>query len=184
MSYVDDNLMPNEKVLFSARIHPAILLPAVLSFLFTILFVILTFSVSVQGGSPNSTSTAISSMFLCLSGLLFFYTIVLALQALIVKSTTEFAVTNRRVIAKSGFIRRHTLEMLLSKIESVAVHQSILGRLLGFGSVTVTGTGGTKESFKAIVAPLTVKQTINQIIENNTQAYVQERGTASAASGG
>ena len=77
--------------------------------------------------------------------------------------------TNRRVIAKHGFIRRHTLEMLLSKVESVTVSQNILGRLLNFGSVTVTGTGGTKESFRAIVEPIAVRKKINNIIEGYMQ---------------
>ena len=98
--------------------------------------------------------------------------------------TTEFAVTNRRVIAKMGFIRRHTLEMLLLKIESVAVQQSILGRLLNFGTVTVTGTGGTREGFKAIVEPLAARSKINQIIEHYTKAYAQQQGTLNPGGGG
>lgn len=63
--------------------------------------------------------------------------------------------------------------MLLSKIESVAVHQNILGRILNFGTVTVTGTGGTKESFRAIIEPIAVRKKINQIIEGYMQAYNQ-----------
>jgi uncharacterized membrane protein YdbT with pleckstrin-like domain len=183
MSYVNDNLMPNERVLFSARIHPAIFLPAIFSFLMTVVFVIFTFSMAGQNGSAGSYISYIPTMLMCLSGLLLFYTLVVALQALIVMLTTEFAVTNRRVIAKTGFIRRHTLEMLLSKIESVAVHQNITGRLLNFGTVIVTGTGGTKEGFKAITAPLAVRQTINQIIEKNAQAFMQQQGSANPAIG-
>jgi uncharacterized membrane protein YdbT with pleckstrin-like domain len=59
--------------------------------------------------------------------------------------------------------------MLLPKIESVSVNQNILGRLLNFGTVTVTGTGGTMESFRAIIEPLAVRQKINQIIEGYMQ---------------
>ncbi len=175
MSYVNDNLMPNEKVLFSARIHPAIFLPAVITFLFTIIVGIYAFSTAGQAGSSTSSLSAISGMFLCLSGLLFIFSIVLGLQGIIVMFTTEFAVTNRRVIAKTGFIRRHTLEMLLSKIESVAVNQNILGRVLNFGVVTVTGTGGTKESFRAIGEPFVVRKKISQIIEQYTQAFSQQQ---------
>lgn len=101
------------------------------------------------------------------------FSILLGIQALIVLRTTEFAVTNRRVIAKTGFIRRHTLEMLLSKVESVAIQQNILGRMLNFGTVTITGTGGTKESFRAIVEPIEVRKKINQIIEGYMQAYAE-----------
>ena len=180
MSYVRDNLMPNEKVLFSARIHPAIFLPSVVAFVGTIAMVLFAFSMASQPGYSSSTLSLMSTMLLCLSGLLLLYTAVLLLQAIIVMLTTEFAVTNRRVIAKTGFIRRRTLEMLLSKIESVAVQQGILGRVLGFGSVTVTGTGGTKESFRAIDKPFAVRKVINQIIEE----FTQQQMTANPGSGG
>jgi uncharacterized membrane protein YdbT with pleckstrin-like domain len=62
----------------------------------------------------------------------------------------EFVVTNKRVIIKTGIISRKTLEMNLNKIESVNVDQSIMGRLLGYGDVTIIGTGGTRESFPNI----------------------------------
>jgi uncharacterized membrane protein YdbT with pleckstrin-like domain len=95
--------------------------------------------------------------------------------------TTEFAVTNRRLIAKTGLIRRQTLEILLSKVESVSVDQNILGRVLNFGTVTVTGTGGTSESFLAIVDPINVRNKINQIIEGQMQ--YQEKLSAKQAGG-
>ena len=171
MSYVTENLMPNEKILFSARIHPAVLLPSIISFLLTIAVGISALTAAGQPGTAVLLISAISISLFCLSGLLLIYSIVLVVQALTVMFTTEFAVTNLRVIAKTGYIRRHTLEMLLTKIESVAVSQSILGRLLNFGVVTVTGTGGTKESFKAIVEPFTVRKKISQIIEQYTHNY-------------
>ena len=72
----------------------------------------------------------------------------------------EFAVTNKRVIVKTGLISRKTLEMNLSKIESVNVDQSIFERLLGYGTITIIGTGGTKESFLNIVEPLLFNITV------------------------
>lgn len=65
-------------------------------------------------------------------------------------TTNEFAITNKRVILKEGLITRRTIEMSISKIESVAVKQSVLGRILGYGTVTITGTGGTNEPFHTI----------------------------------
>ena len=176
MSYVNDNLMPNEQVLFTARIHPAIILPPTLSFVLTIAIGIFALTSAGQPGTSVLTLSAISVVFFCLSGLLLIYSIVLGLQAVTVMFTTEFVVTNRRVIAKTGFIRRHSLEMLLTKIESVAVNQSILGRLLNFGVVTVTGTGGTKESFRAIVGPFAVRKKISEIIEQYTHTYPELQG--------
>jgi uncharacterized membrane protein YdbT with pleckstrin-like domain len=187
MSYVKDNLMPNENVLFSARIHPAIFLPSIFSFLLSLAVCIYAFSLAGQQGLTSSTPSSasiFSGIILCFSGIFFLYSILLGLQALIVMLTTEFAVTNRRVIAKTGFIRRHTLEMLLLKIESVAVQQGILGRILNFGTVTVTGTGGTKEGFRAIMEPLAVRSKINQIIEYNTKTYAQQQGNINLGGNG
>lgn len=171
MSYVKDNLLPNEKILFTARIHPAVFLPSAFTFVLTIGFFIYGLSsVAVVSGAestppPPTSGNLFGSMLIIFSAFLFLYSIILGLRAVIVMLTTEFAVTNGRIIAKTGFIRRHTLEMLLPKIESVSVNQNVLGRLLNFGTVTVIGTGGTKESFKAIFDPIEVRKKINQIIE-------------------
>lgn len=68
--------------------------------------------------------------------------------------TSEFAITNKRVIIKVGLLRRRTLEMNLSKIESINVNQTIIGRILGYGDIVVVGTGGTKEPFACIGSPI------------------------------
>ncbi|MDO9301807.1 MAG: PH domain-containing protein, partial [Anaerolineales bacterium] len=91
------------------------------------------------------------------------------IETAVIMLTTEFAITNKRIIAKRGYIHQNTLEMLLPKVESINVYQNIMGRIFDFGTVTIIGTGGTKESFKAIIAPVTVKKKINQIIEHYTQ---------------
>ena len=80
--------------------------------------------------------------------------------ALIRRACTELAVTDRRVIYKSGLLARHTLEMNRSKVESVDVDQSLLGRLLGFGTITVRGTGGSLEPIRLISDPLTFRSHI------------------------
>lgn len=162
MSYIEDNLMENEEVLHWAYVHPAVFLPSVFAFLSScvlLVYGILLGSRYSAGSQAGSVIMVLSAMVLC------FIAIILAVEALIIKLTTEFAVTNRRVIAKRGFIRRHTLEILLNKVESISVHQDILGRLLDFGTITVTGTGGTMESFRGIAEPLTVRKQINQIVE-------------------
>ena len=81
---------------------------------------------------------------------------------LIAWSSDEFAITNKRIIAKAGAIGRRTLEMNLDKIESVGVGQSILGRILGYGTVAVIGTGGTKESFHFISRPLACRKAFQE----------------------
>jgi uncharacterized membrane protein YdbT with pleckstrin-like domain len=68
--------------------------------------------------------------------------------------TTETDVTNLRVVHKTGFIKRRTFEMSLDKVESVDVNQSILGRLLNYGNVTVRGVGEGAETIQTIASPL------------------------------
>ena len=76
--------------------------------------------------------------------------------------TSEFAVTTKRIIIKVGLIRRRTLELLLTKVETVGVDQSIPGRVLGFGTILVTGTGGTKEPFSNIADPMEFRRHVQE----------------------
>jgi len=69
-------------------------------------------------------------------------------------STTELAITNKRVIAKSGLIQRKTMEMFLNKIESVQVDQGITARIFDYGTVTIAGTGVHSAAFADIAKPL------------------------------
>jgi uncharacterized membrane protein YdbT with pleckstrin-like domain len=84
--------------------------------------------------------------------------LILLLWAWVIYATTEFALTDRRVIAKTGLIARRSIEMFLDKVESFDVSQSILGRLLNYGTVTIVGTGATKEPISSISAPLTLRR--------------------------
>ena len=68
--------------------------------------------------------------------------------------TSEFAITNKRVIIKLGLISIHTLEMNLSKVESITVDQNPMARIFGYGSITIIGTGGTRELFHNIANPM------------------------------
>ena len=68
--------------------------------------------------------------------------------------TTETDVTNMRVVHKTGFIQRRTFEMALDKVESVDVNQSIMGRILNYGNVTIMGVGEGRETIKTIASPL------------------------------
>jgi len=82
------------------------------------------------------------------------------IPALIRSKTTEMAVTNKRVIIKTGLISRKTLEMALGKIETVAVDQGIMGRIFGFGTITVVGTGGTREPFDWVANPIGFRKAV------------------------
>jgi len=88
----------------------------------------------------------------------------LFISPLIENWTSEYAITNKRVIIKIGLISRKTLEMNLSKIESVNVDQSIFGRLLGYGAITIIGTGGTRETFSALANPIQFRRVFQECV--------------------
>jgi uncharacterized membrane protein YdbT with pleckstrin-like domain len=68
--------------------------------------------------------------------------------------STELAITNKRIISKFGFIKRSTTEIQLSKVESIAVEQGVVGRMLDYGTLTVTGTGASFAPIPNIADPL------------------------------
>ena len=84
--------------------------------------------------------------------------LLLWLWAWVVYATTELAITNKRVIAKTGLIQRRTIEMFLEKIESIQVDQGVFGRLLDFGSVIISGTGVQSAPFRNISDPLALRR--------------------------
>jgi uncharacterized membrane protein YdbT with pleckstrin-like domain len=95
---------------------------------------------------------------------------------LVARATSEFAVTNRRVIIKVGLVSRKTVELNLEKVESIGVEQTILGRILGYGAIVVVGTGGTKEPFPRIADPMGFRRAVNEATE-----ALRARGGAAAA---
>jgi uncharacterized membrane protein YdbT with pleckstrin-like domain len=89
--------------------------------------------------------------------------ITLGIYPYLVSKFSEFGITNKRLIIKTGILSRKTLELNLSKIESVNVNQSLLGRMLGYGSIGVIGTGGTKEYFVSIKNPLEFRRKFQEL---------------------
>jgi len=87
----------------------------------------------------------------------------LTISPWIQRALSEFVITNRRIIIKTGFIARSTFEMNLSKIETVNVDQTVMGRILNFGSITIIGTGGTKETFHNISKPLEFRKAFQEL---------------------
>jgi len=136
MSYIDKNLMNGEKILYRGKLHWAVFLWPIIWFIVAIMFFC----------GAGDTAAA--------GGLFVLIAIVTGIASFINYTTSEFGITNKRVIVKVGFIRRNSVEVLLNKVEGIQVNQGILGRILGFGSITVSGTGGTKDPFHKIDAPL------------------------------
>lgn len=84
---------------------------------------------------------------------------------LIRRATTEMAVTNKRVMFKTGLVSRRTIEMNLAKVEHITVDQGLFGRGMDFGTITVVGTGGSRETFKWVAAPLEFRRAVQEQID-------------------
>jgi uncharacterized membrane protein YdbT with pleckstrin-like domain len=149
--YIDQILQPGEKVLYSTNAHWVFYWPAILAWIAAVVLLILSRSTTTEG-----------IILLCLSA-----SAVVALAALywtvtawFHRWTTETDVTNLRVVHKSGFIRRRTFEISLDKVESVDVNQSIAGRILNYGDVTILGVGEGKTTISTIASPLVFRNFI------------------------
>lgn len=89
-------------------------------------------------------------------------------SAILAVKTSELVITDRRVLIKVGFIQRQTFEMFISKIESVAVVQGMIGKMLDYGTVEIRGTGGSSQSFATIAAPLQFRDAI-QLVQSSSE---------------
>jgi uncharacterized membrane protein YdbT with pleckstrin-like domain len=140
MSYVDDSLIPNETVAYRTRLHWII-------FGWPFVFVV-------------AACVAFDLRLIRSGEVLLGLALILFIAKYLLYVASEFAVTNRRVIIKVGFLTRRTLELMLGKVEAIAVTQNLLGQLVGCGTITVTGTGGTRELFAHIRAPLQFRRAV------------------------
>jgi len=105
----------------------------------------------------------------------------------IVRASSEFVVTNRRVLIKVGLIQRRTLELNLSKVESIEIEQTVWGRLLGYGEIEVIGTGGTREKFERVGNPLGFRRAVAEATEAASEirlAAPEGQAMAAGPSGG
>ncbi len=149
--YIDEILQPGEKVLYSTSAHWMFYLPAIAAWILALVLLIL-----------SRTTITESIIVLCLSASAIVAIVALywTVRAWFHRWTTETDVTNLRVVHKTGFIKRRTFEMSLDKVESVDVNQSILGRLLDYGDVTILGVGEGKQTISTIASPLAFRNSI------------------------
>lgn len=89
------------------------------------------------------------------------------LYVFLVYRSTEIAITNKRIIYKTGFISRKTMEINLPKVESIQVEQSILGRIFDFGTVTISGTGSNQAEIEHVKKPVGLRNAFAQIASND-----------------
>jgi uncharacterized membrane protein YdbT with pleckstrin-like domain len=154
MSYIGSNLMPGEQVIYRTRRHFMLTLGAPLTIAAgcAVAAAVLFYDAWTRAGW----------VFVCL-GLLE------VLYGTIVYRSSEFSVTNRRVMIKTGLLSTKSWELLLPKIEGIQVQQSLAGRLNDFGSIIVTGTGGSRDVFEGIAHPFEFRQAIDEQIERRSR---------------
>lgn len=142
-NYIKEHLLPGEQVVYETRLHwimfagPAVLL------LFILLFTLAN------------------------SALVIFWVLLAAIVVgwlLLRRKYSEFGITNKRVVIKTGIIRRRSLELLLTKIEGVTVDQNIVGRMFNYGTIVIGGVGGTKEPFAQIENPFEFRKRVHEQI--------------------
>ncbi len=150
MGYIDRNLLPDERVVYRTRLHWVEYVVKMFWFLLVGIVVSALLAV-VYYHKLAPWVFALPVVFFTLAGLV---------VARIKIVTSEFAVTNNRVLVKVGFIRRHSLEIVLPQVEGIGVDQGVIGRILGFGTITVSGTGTTREPFIRIRRPLDFRRQV------------------------
>ncbi len=163
LSYAEKHLIAGETVEYETRLHWIVILghllaTAVLEF-FALTFLLGALS-SWKGVDVAPPRGALYfGALVCFGAGAIVFTI-----GLLRRNATEMVVTNKRVIVKTGLADRRTIELLLSRIESIAVEEPALGRVLGYGTVIVRGTGGTPEVFPQIARPLEFREQVQRQI--------------------
>src|SRR5919109_5296310 len=157
MSYVQRVLQPGEVIRHTAAIHWIVYWPGALCMIAAL--AVLLFGPRLWANHPTfwtwvASLIAVVGLFLLIREWFGWW-------------TTEIAVTNLRVIYKTGLVKRRTKEMNMDKVESVEVDQSILGRLLDYGTVTITGTGAGLEALPGIAQPIELRNNITGVAHSH-----------------
>ncbi|MGB2589534.1 MAG: PH domain-containing protein [Candidatus Acidiferrum sp.] len=168
MSYIEKHLIPGETLQYQTKLHWIVMLghAALSVFFITAAVALAVYSWNERrAGHPHSNVLVWLALAAFLAGLILFGI------GQIKREATVMALTNKRIIVKTGLATRRTVELLLTKIESVVVEEPAMGRVLGYGTVIIRGTGGTPETFDNIAHPLEFRaQVQNQIAEGQKQA--------------
>jgi uncharacterized membrane protein YdbT with pleckstrin-like domain len=169
LSYVEKHLIAGETVQYQTKLHWIVMLghaavAAVLALIGLALLIAPWGSVA-GGGASLTLVLRVAGAASLLIGAIFL------VVGLVRRNATEMGLTNKRVIVKTGLANRRTIELLLSRIESVVVEEPAMGRLLGYGTVIIRGTGGTPEMFEKIAHPLEFREQVqSQISSGQKQA--------------
>jgi len=168
MSYVDRNLVPGETLLYQTRHHWIVLfVPVLVGLLLGVPGgALLVWAMMLRGekGMTLGTSTISPQGMAIVGGVLLLIGVVILVYGVVRRNATEMAVTNRRVLIKTGMGSRRTLDLMLGRVESIGVEETVFGRMVGYGTVIVRGTGGTPETFEKIAHPQDFRKNVQEQI--------------------
>lgn len=156
MSYVERHLLPNEQVLASADLHWITLVAPALVLIVGALMV--GFTLEWPPSPGYAQLWFLGRVTLALAAIFFIARVAYWL-------TAECVLTNKRVVVKTGWLRRDVVEIPLAKIEGVQLHQPFIGRLLGYATVVVSGLGGTRELQRNIATPLAFHHALQEALD-------------------
>ncbi len=155
MSYIDGNLLEGERVVYRTRLHWLLFAAPVL---FTVLVLCPIAWFLSQGAWSHGAWIPLA------------LGLVLLLVTAVKRQSSDFAVTNKRVMMKMGVFSTRSIELLLNKIEAIAVNQSFIGRALGYGDIVITGSGGSREVFARIQGPLAFRRAVQSVADPQSGA--------------
>jgi len=167
--------MSGEEVVREARLSRIVYLPA-----FILLVIAIVLFVEVyRGGSETAVAMPAPEAFLVLAA-------VAVIPGFIRRRSSEYAVTNKRVVVKVGLVRRHSTEILLRQVEGITVDQGLLGRVFDYGTIVIEGTGSDRTPYRGIGAPmkfrLAVQEQIDRSLSQRDAGVPQAAGAAKADS--
>lgn len=157
MSYVEKHLVSGETLQYETKLHWVVMLSHAALATFLVAAGIALFALSVttrRSIGPNA------NLLIALGVAAVLGAAILLVAGAIKRSATVMALTNKRIIIKTGIATRRTIELLLPKIESIVVEEPAMGRVLGYGTVMIRGTGGTPEVFEKIARPLEFRERV------------------------
>jgi uncharacterized membrane protein YdbT with pleckstrin-like domain len=165
MTYLQKMLMPDERVVYIAVLHWIIFVPGMVMTAIGGVAGFYSYDVVALVAGPHM----VPLLGRIVAGVAFVFALAglgLLVGAIVRQSATEMAITNRRLIAKYGFISRSTFEIMINRVTGVNFEQTILGRILGYGTILVHGAGGDISPVDVVSNPQLFQRALMDVLEH------------------
>jgi uncharacterized membrane protein YdbT with pleckstrin-like domain len=150
MSFIEKNLANNEKIVYKGNLHWWIYMKNIL---------LIVLGIIIINAAKSNVGSGVGGLFVI-------FALIGLIGAYMRSRSSEFVVTNRRIMLKTGALKRKLVELQLNRAEGLMVDQGIIGRMFNYGSIIVT-SGGVREVFSPIAQPYEFKKQVNNAIEES-----------------